>query len=86
MPGRVDKVEDVVLAGMSAVVETRGLGLDRDAFFAFELHGIQHLILKIARRNSSGAHQQAVGQGGLPVIDVSDDRKIPDSVHVGGLL
>ena len=52
MAGRVDQVEDVVLAVARAVVEPHGLRLDGDAALALDVHGIEHLIDHFARRSS----------------------------------
>ena len=43
MAGRVDQVEDVVLAVARAVIDARGLGLDRDAALALEVHLVEEL-------------------------------------------
>ncbi len=34
--------------------------------------------LEVSAFDSVGLHQEAVCQGGLPVIDVSDDGEVPD--------
>ena len=47
--GGVDEVEDVVLAVARPVIEPHGLRLDGDAALALDIHGIEHLLLHLAR-------------------------------------
>src|SRR5262249_5196194 len=77
----VDHVELVALAIPRLVVERDALRLDGDAAFALELHGVEHLILHLARLEAAGELDQAVRQRGLAVIDVSNDRKITYEPH-----
>ena len=77
MAGRIDQVELVVLAIGGTVGHAHGLGLDRDALFAFEVHGVEHLLLHVALGERAGALEQAVSQGRLTVVDVGDDDKVP---------
>ena len=44
MAGRVDQVEDVVLAVVGVVVEAHGLRLDGDAALALDVHVVEHLL------------------------------------------
>ena len=44
MAGRVDQVEDVILAVAGAVFEPHRLRLDGDAALALDVHGIEHLL------------------------------------------
>ncbi len=53
------------------------MGLDRDAPFALEVHGIEQLVLGVTLRNRPGEFEQTVGERGLPVIDMGDDAEIP---------
>ncbi len=45
--GRVDQVQ-VVLAVFPVVEDTHGLGLDRDATFALQVHGVEDLVHPLA--------------------------------------
>ena len=47
--GRVDQVEDVVLAVARPVVQPHGLRLDGDAALALDVHRIEHLLASISR-------------------------------------
>src|SRR5205814_9278820 len=76
--GRVDQVEDVVLAVARLVFEADGLRLDGDATLALDIHRIEHLLDHLALFEPAGELDQPVGQGGLAVVDVGDDREIAD--------
>ena len=76
---RVDEVELVALPG-----DANGLGLDRDAALALELHRVEHLLAHLALRHRLGQLEDPVGERRLPMIDVGDDREVADTrlVHV----
>ncbi len=82
--GGVDEVEDVVLAVARAVIEPHGLRLDGDAALALDIHGIEHLLLHLARLEPAGELDQAVGKRGLAVVDMRDDGEIADIVDRSG--
>jgi hypothetical protein len=52
------------------------MGFDRDATFAFEVHGIQDLGHHFALGEGTGMFQKAIGEGGLAVVDVGDDGEV----------
>jgi hypothetical protein len=62
----------------SAVPQGHGLGLDRDAALAFEVHGVEDLRHHLPRRECPGQLEQAVGQRRLAVVDVGDDAEVAD--------
>ena len=78
MAGRVDQVEDVVLAIVGLVVEAHGLRLDGDAALALDVHVVEHLLLHVAQLEAAGRLDQAVGQRRLAVVDMGDDCEIAD--------
>src|SRR5438552_899032 len=80
--GRVDQVEDIVLAVARAVGEADRARLDGDAALALELHVVEELRGHLARRDRAGRLEDAVRERGLPVVDVGDDREVAD---VGGV-
>ena len=83
MPGRVDEIEFVFLSVVRLVEHAHGMGLDRDAAFLFEIHGVEKLgVDQIARLNGVSRLKQAVRQRGFPVVDVRDDRKVPYPVQI----
>ncbi len=83
MPRRVHQIEGVGLAVLRPVFEPDGLGLDGDAPLALDIHGIEHLLLHLARRQPAAILDQPVGQGRFPVVDMGDDGKIADMGEVG---
>src|SRR5205807_5133933 len=59
-------------------------GLDSNAALCFEVHGIEQLVFHLASGDGAGAMEEAIGKGGLPMIDMGDDAEIPNvrCVHV----
>jgi hypothetical protein len=55
-----------------------GAGLDGDAALALQVHVVEDLLLELALGDGAGAHEQPVGQGALAVVDVGDDREVPN--------
>ena len=78
VPGRVDQVEDVVLAVLRVVVQPDGVRLDRDAALALEVHAVEDLRFHLARLQRAGDLEKAVRQRRLAVVDVRDDREVTD--------
>src|SRR5262249_38325554 len=81
--GRVDELELVVLAVVRAVTKANGLGLDRDAALALELELVEELADLLAFADGARHVEDAIGERGFSVIDVRDDRKIPDAARIG---
>jgi len=69
----VDQVELVGLAVSRQIFEHRRLRLDGDAALALEIHRIENLGLHLAVRQASTQLDDAIGQGGFPVVDMGDD-------------
>ena len=80
MAGRVDQVQLVALP-----VHAHRLRLDRDAAFALELHGVEHLVAHLARRDRVRELEDAVGERRLAMVDMGDDREVADVRLVHGL-
>ena len=78
--GRVDEVEAVGQAVAGHVLEADGAGLDRDALLALEIHRIEDLARHLASIDRVGELQQPVGERGLAVVDVGDDREVAKAV------
>ena len=83
--GRVDQIEDVLLAAVGGVVQADRMRLDRDAALALEVHGVEDLRLHLARLKRAGEFEEAICQRRLAMVDVRDDRKIADEalIHRG---
>ena len=78
--GRVDQVEAVDQAVAGRVLEAHGAGLDGDPLLALEVHRIEDLARHLARFDRVGQLEQPVGERGLAVIDVGDDREVAQAV------
>ncbi len=84
MAGGVDEVEHIGLAVPGLVVQPDGLRLDGDAALALDVHGIEHLLLHLARLEPAGLLDQPVGERRLAMVDVGDDGEIADEVEGNG--
>jgi len=85
--GGVHQVQLISLAILGLIGQAHGLRLDGDAAFAFDVHGIKNLILHLAQFDGAALLDQAVGKGGLAVVDVGDDGEVADMRELGhGLL
>src|SRR5262249_52917625 len=67
---RVDEMQDVVLP-----VQPDVLRLDRDPPLALEVHRVEVLGAHVPGVDGARQLEEAIGQRGLPVIDVADDRE-----------
>ena len=67
------------MAVARAVVETDGVRLDGDAALALQVHVVENLGLHLALGECAGQFQKAVGQRGLAVVYVRDDREVSDA-------
>ena len=72
----VDEVELVGVAVLGGVVELDGPGLDGDAPLLLQVHVVQQLGLHLPGGDGVALLDQPVGQGGLAVVDVSNDREV----------
>ena len=82
----VNEVQLVSFAVFGLVEHGDGVGLDGDAAFALQVHGVEQLLLHFAGGDGAGAMEEAVGERGLPVVNVGDDAEISDvrGVHLRG--
>ena len=85
MAGRVDQVEDVVLAVVRMVGQADGVRLDGDAALALEVHRVEDLRFHLARLQRAGHLEEPVRERRLAVVDVGDDGEVADValVHWG---
>ncbi len=82
MAGRVDEIQLVEIAIVGFVIEPHSVRLDGDAALALEVHGVEHLLHHLALRKRAGDFEQAIRKRGLAVVDVRDDREVPDESGV----
>ena len=69
---------DVVKAVFAAFAARDVEGMVARADPALEFHRVEQLRAVVARVDRPGDLEDAVGQRGLPVIDVGDDREVAD--------
>src|SRR5256885_7525128 len=67
------------------VVHAHRVELDRDAPLTLQVHRVEHLLPHQALIQRARELDEAVGQGGLPVVDVGYDAEVADVIlaHVG---
>ena len=78
MAGRIDQIELIHIAVIGFVIEPDGMGFDGDAAFALEVHGVENLLHHFALGKRSGGFEKTVGQRAFAVVDMRNDREIPD--------
>ena len=78
MPWGVDEVEVVDLAVARLVIQGHALGLDGDAALALQVHGVQHLGGHLPNIQAAASLDEAIGDGGLAVVNMGDDREVTD--------
>ena len=78
MARRIDEVELIRLAVVGVIGHADGVGLDRDAALALDIHGVEQLRLHVALLDGTRELEDAIADGGLPVIDMGDDREVSD--------
>jgi hypothetical protein len=76
VPRCIEQIQPVFFARLRTVLHRYWVRFDRDPAFAFQIHGIEQLILFFALVDRAGALEQSIRQGGLSVIDVRDDAEI----------
>ena len=72
---RVDEVQLV-----APPVHADGLGLDRDAALALELHRVEELLAHLALAHGASQLEHAIGERRLAMVDVRDDREVANAV------
>ena len=83
MTGRVDQIELVRVTVGRAVAQCGCLGFDRDTSFALEVHRIKHLRRHFPVSQTTADLNKPVREGRLAVINVRDDGKVADALHLG---
>ena len=79
--GRVDQVQHIGFAIVGLVVQAHRLGLDGNAAFALDIHGIENLLGHVALGQSAGRLDQPVGEGRFAMVDMRDDGEVADMVE-----
>ena len=79
--GRVEEVEEIGLAVLRLVLHRHRMALDRDAAFALEVHGVEGLLLQLARADGVRELEDAVRQRGLAVVHMRDDAEVANVIE-----
>jgi hypothetical protein len=61
------------------IPERDRVGLDRDASLTFEVHSIKDLFAELSGCDGACSFKEPVSEGRFPVVDVRDNRKVPDA-------
>src|SRR6478735_1337982 len=76
---RVDEIEPIDETVARGVLEADRPCLDGDPLLALEVHRIEDLAHHLAPFDRVGQLQEPVGERGLAVIDVGDDREVVEA-------
>ena len=82
MAGRVYQIQNVLLPVLRAIIESDGVRFDGDATLALQVHVVEDLGFHLALGQCAGKFQKAVGQSGLAVVYMRDDREGSDAFGV----
>ena len=78
----IDQVELIRLAIVGVIGNANGIGLDRDAALALDIHGVEQLRLHVALVDGMGELEDTVTDRGLAMVDVRNDREVADVGNV----
>ena len=70
---RIDQIELIRLAIVGVIGHANGIGLDRDAALALDIHGVEQLRLHVALVDGMGELEDTVTDRGLAMVDVRNN-------------
>src|SRR5436189_264015 len=76
VPRLVEQVEPILFSGPGGVTHRHWMRLDRDPPFAFEIHGIEELILFVPFLDGSSPVEQSIRKRRLPMINMGNNAKV----------
>ena len=84
---RIDQIEFIQFAVFGPMVDTNSRHFYGDPALPFQIHAIQDLLAHSAGFHCTSHFQEAVGKGGFPMVNMSDDAEVPDVglIHWGVL-
>ena len=83
MTGRIDEIQLIDLAGDRFERERDALRLDGDAPLPLQIHRVEHLGLHLPRIETAAFLDESIRQSRFAVINMSNDGKIADILHLG---
>ncbi len=69
-------MQRVGLPVFGPILDRNRMGLDRNATFPFQVHGIKDLLLGLSGSHRASCVENPVSEGRFAVIDMGDNRKI----------
>ena len=82
MARRIDQIELIRLTIVGVIGNADGIGLDRNAALALDIHGVEQLRLHVAFVDGMGELEDAVTDRRLAMVDVRNDREVADVGNV----
>ena len=79
---RIDQIELIRLTIVGVIGNADGIGLDRNAALALDIHGVEQLRLHVAFVDGMGELEDAVADRGLAMVDMRNDREVADVGNV----
>ena len=76
----IDQIQLISFAVFCVIIQGNGTGLNGNAALPFQIHVVQQLIFHQTLVHGVGFLQDAIGQGGFAVVNVSNDAEISDVV------
>ena len=80
--GCIDQVQLILVPVRCGVTHAHRRRLDRHAFLALEIHGVQHLRHHIPLGDRAGCLQQAIRQGRFAVVNMGDNTEVADELLI----
>jgi hypothetical protein len=74
----VDQVQDILLTILGGVVHAGRLQFNGNPPLSLKVHIVQHLSFHVPIADGPSGLQETIGQGGFPVVNVSNDGKVAD--------
>jgi hypothetical protein len=78
MSGGIYQVKLIRLAVCGSIGDSDRLAFYGDSPFPLNVHVVEDLVLKVAVLHQMAFLDKPIGQGGLTMINVGDDAKVPD--------
>lgn len=82
MPRGVDEIELVDLAVVGLVIKGHTLCLDCNTSLALNVHGVEHLLVHLARTQASTMLDKPVCQRGLAMVNMGNNGKVADVAEI----
>ena len=80
VPRRINQIKDIFLSVLRLIDDADGLRLNRNPAFPFDIHIVQNLCLHLPFRQCPGHLNNAVCQSRLPMVNMRNYAKVPNSV------